>query len=806
MPTLTIDQRRVTVPAGTKVIEAAERLGIVIPRFCYHPALGAVGACRVCAVAFTEGPVKGVQMSCMVDAAEGMVVETGHPEAVDFRRQVIEWLMLHHPHDCPVCDEGGHCLLQDLTISGGHGRRRYRGLKRTYPDQDLGPLVQHEMNRCIHCYRCVRYYRELTGYRDLGVLQIANRTYFGRQRPGALESPFAGNLIDFCPTGVFTDKPSRFRGRRWDFQRAPGVCLHCSLGCHTVVSARYREVVRLEARASAAVNGWCLCDRGRYGFAYANLPERPRAPRLAGASAAPAEALAEARRRLTALRPAAVALALGARSPLETLGALKRASGRLGWRPPLTLLPPMAAGPVARAAARLERGLTLPLGAVAEADAVLVAGADPLNEAPLLALALRQAQRRGADVTVVDPRPVKLPCDFRHLPAAPADLPRRLAAVLQGAVAAADLEGADPALARWHAGLPAPVAGSPEAEAAAALARARRPLIVCGTETVAPLLPDLAADGVRLLRAAARDARLACLLPGPNALAGVLAGYDPREGLESLTAAMEAGAVRALVAVEVDLLRHAPDPARLEAALARLDLLVVLDHLETPLARQAAIFLPTTTVFESGGSHPPRVYDAGLPGGDPRPAWTWLAALAGEDRPPDAQAAWAVLAADPAWDGLPDDPARLPAEGLPVLPEAARETFRGALPAVVPDAGGENGLAILLTEAVFGTEELSRRAACLEGLEPPPRLTVHPEDAARIGVVAGERVVLDPQGAALAIELALDPATAPGVAVLLRHRAIDWRPFEGGPAGWRRCPVIPVSRPAAPADCPGGAP
>jgi NADH-quinone oxidoreductase subunit G len=191
MPTLTIDNRKIDVPAGTKVIEAAERLGIMIPRFCFHPALGSVGACRVCAVAFKEGPIKGIQMSCMIDAQAGMVVSTTDAEAVDFRRHVIEFLMLNHPHDCPVCDEGGHCLLQDLTVAGGHGLRRYRGLKRTHNNQDLGPLVQHEMNRCIQCYRCSRYYQQFTGYRDLGVMGIGSRVYFGRSASGVLESPFS---------------------------------------------------------------------------------------------------------------------------------------------------------------------------------------------------------------------------------------------------------------------------------------------------------------------------------------------------------------------------------------------------------------------------------------------------------------------------------------------------------------------------------------------------------------------------------------------------------------------------------------
>ena len=172
MPRLIIDNQEIEVPEGTKVIDAAEQLGIMIPRFCYHSALGAVGACRLCAVKFVDGPVQGIEMSCMTEAQDEMVVSTDHPEATAFRRFIIECLMMNHPHDCPVCDEGGHCLLQDETVSGGHDIRRYKGKKRTFRDQYLGPLVQHEMNRCIHCYLCVRFYQEFAGYRDLAAFQI----------------------------------------------------------------------------------------------------------------------------------------------------------------------------------------------------------------------------------------------------------------------------------------------------------------------------------------------------------------------------------------------------------------------------------------------------------------------------------------------------------------------------------------------------------------------------------------------------------------------------------------------------------
>ena len=456
MPRLTIDEREIEVPPGTKVIEAAARLGIMIPRFCYHPALGSVGACRMCAVTFQEGPVKGVQMSCMVDAEDGMMVSTTDAEAVEFRRFVVEWLMLNHPHDCPVCDEGGHCLLQDMTVSSGHGIRRYRGRKRTYPDQDLGPLVEHEMNRCIHCYRCARYYQEYQRLPRPGGDGLGNRTYFGRIGSGTLESPFAGNLVDLCPTGVFTDKPSRYFGRRWDYQRRPTVCIHCSLGCGTVTSVRYRQVARQEARFSPAVNGWFVCDRGRHGFHYASRAERPRQARVQAERAGFDDALAHGRERLAAVQasggPRSVALVASARGSLETLAAAAALARTRGWRGPAVFAEDRTARNVAAALARLEPELAVSLREIERADCVLVVGADPLHEAPMLALAVRQAARAGAAVVTVDPRAVWLPCAHAHIPVAPTALAEALGRLLRAAIPAEGLSGE---AARFHATLPA---------------------------------------------------------------------------------------------------------------------------------------------------------------------------------------------------------------------------------------------------------------------------------------------------------------------------------------------------------------
>ena len=186
---------------------------------------------------------------------------------------------MNHPHDCPVCDEGGECHLQDMTVMTGHDYRRYRFTKRTHRNQDLGPFVNHEMNRCIQCYRCVRFYRDYAGGGDFNVFGSHNHVYFGRHDDGALESEFSGNLVEVCPTGVFTDKTlKQHYTRKWDLQTAPSVCVHCGLGCNTIPGERYGTLRRIRNRYNGEVNGYFLCDRGRYGYEFVNSAARLRQP------------------------------------------------------------------------------------------------------------------------------------------------------------------------------------------------------------------------------------------------------------------------------------------------------------------------------------------------------------------------------------------------------------------------------------------------------------------------------------------------------------------------------------------------
>lgn len=285
MAIIHIDGRDVQVDGADNLLQACLSLGIDVPYFCYHPALGSVGSCRQCAVKqynnkddYEAGKGRLI-MSCMVNPTEDMYISVTDNEAKAFRESIVEFLMTNHPHDCPTCEEGGHCHLQDMTYMSGHNKRKYRFTKRTHINQDLGPFINHEMNRCIACYRCVRYYKDYAGGEDLGVYASANRVYFGRDKDGQFESEFSGNLTEVCPTGVFTDKTHSERyNRKWDMQYAPSICHGCSSGCNISAGERYGELRRIENRYNGEVNGYFLCDRGRFGYGYVNRKDRPIQP------------------------------------------------------------------------------------------------------------------------------------------------------------------------------------------------------------------------------------------------------------------------------------------------------------------------------------------------------------------------------------------------------------------------------------------------------------------------------------------------------------------------------------------------
>jgi NADH-quinone oxidoreductase subunit G len=599
MPTLIIDDIPVNVPDGTNVLEAARSIGITIPHFCWHPALGRAGACRACAVKMVDGPVKGVQMSCMLPVQGGMVVSTTDEEAVALRRSVIEWLMINHPHDCPVCDEGGECQLQDFTIAGGHGIRRYDGRKRTHVNQYLGDRIEHEMNRCIQCYRCVRFYQEYAGGTDFGVTGRAGSVYFGRQQDGPLESPFSGNLVDICPTGVFTDKTARFRARYWDYDMAPSICPVCSLGCNTIPMARYRELLKVTARRNDLVNGWFICDRGRFSNADVNSPDRPRQALVDGQAVtmdAALDALMERLNEFLELHgPESLAIVGSSRMSQEGNMMAARLKEMLGADTLSYFCNEHQSEQTLVAVSLLNASNSASQDDVRQADLIVIMECDLLDEAPMLSLAVRQAWRNGTQVYVVD--------DNSLIDAARPELFETVTV---------------PTLTE----IP--------------LAEAKRPVLICGM--------DFKNHAALLQTTAGSSTKLTFIMNGPNAFGcAILAG---EHGARPLLRSIADKRIKGIIAFEADL----PDDL-----LAGVRVLGAADWRPTGLLARAEVMLPSCAWVEQEGTfvnnegraqhfkqvmqpgrpikgltealHPPREHRHDAPGGDVLPSWSIIAEL-----------------------------------------------------------------------------------------------------------------------------------------------------------------------------------
>src|SRR5947207_547156 len=272
---LSIDGKEITVPAGTLIIRAAEQLGIEIPRFCDHPMLEPIGACRQCYVEI-EGQRK-LFTSCTTTVSEGMIVKTQNTSEESKTAQVanLEFLLLNHPLDCPVCDRGGECPLQDNTFGFGGAESRFLEEKRHFEKPlALSDEVLLDRERCIMCYRCVRFTREIAGDESLGVVERGTESQIGLAPGRTFDSPFSGNTIEICPVGALTSSRYRFVARPWDIKSVATVCPHCPVGCNIRADVRNNEIKRLLSREHLGVDDGWLCDRGRFGYEFPSGPNR----------------------------------------------------------------------------------------------------------------------------------------------------------------------------------------------------------------------------------------------------------------------------------------------------------------------------------------------------------------------------------------------------------------------------------------------------------------------------------------------------------------------------------------------------
>lgn len=654
MVTIYIDNVPYKVKEGQNLLSACLSLGINLPYFCWHPALDAVGACRQCAVKVfrDESDTRGrVVMGCMTAATEGVRLSVKDNDATSFRSHITEWLMLNHPHDCPVCDEGGECHLQDMTLMSGHNYRRTRFHKRTHVNQNLGTFINHEMNRCIQCYRCVRFYRDYSGGRDFNVFAAHDSVYFGRYEEGTLESPFSGNLVEICPTGVFTDKTFKQHPvRKWDLETAPSVCAHCSLGCNTIGGARYGTLRRILNRYNGEVNRYFICDRGRFGYEYANGPERVRAAEIAtndGREKLPTSA--EGARRAVDFTRAVLERSgkvLGIGSPsasLESNFALRNLVGVDKFSNGLPELDQR----LARRAREILVTTPARISSLAEvelSDAVLVLGEDAVNTAPMLELSLRQSVRnapgeiaearlrlpawddravreavqdRKGPLFVATPFPVSLDeIALKTFRGTPDDIVH-----LAGAIAHA----IDPANAPepWGIGeseriLAETIAGT--------LRLAKKPLVVSGSSLKSLALLDATANIARALAGTGTDAGIFLVADEANTMGSALIDGS---SLEEAARRVDAGEIDTLIVLENDLYRRMPAEIA-KGLLSKVKHLIVLDYVHNETTAHAEVLIPAATIFESSGTlvnnegRAQRFYEVLPPSDMIRASWKWL--------------------------------------------------------------------------------------------------------------------------------------------------------------------------------------
>jgi NADH-quinone oxidoreductase subunit G len=394
--TLSIDGQDVSVPRGTLVVEAAKHLGIEIPVFCYHHKLDPVGACRLCLVEMSPGPPRPTT-ACTTPVAPGMVVRTNSVMAVGARADILEFELVNHPLDCPVCDKGGECPLQDYTFRHGYPVSRIDGprvhFKKPIP---LSDRIALDRERCVLCYRCTRYYDEVAWEQELTVEQRGVQSYIASQLDQPLQSIFSGNIIDLCPVGALTSRVWRFESRPWDMNHAVSVCSRCSVGCSLTLWERRNQLVRVTSHENDEIDDGWICDRGRFEYTDVNHPDRLRTPRLGGEAATWADACAAV---VAGLRGKRVGISIAQDTTNEEAYLLTR----------------LLAGPLKGARLAMQGRTGLPAPAAADPDqllikeidsarTVVVIASDTAREVPIVNLRVKKAVAKGgARLVIVHP-------------------------------------------------------------------------------------------------------------------------------------------------------------------------------------------------------------------------------------------------------------------------------------------------------------------------------------------------------------------------------------------------------------------
>jgi NADH-quinone oxidoreductase subunit G len=740
---------------GAMVIEAADQAGIVIPRFCYHKKLSIAANCRMCLVEVEK--VGKPLPACATPVTDGMKVYTRSPKALAAQRSVMEFLLINHPLDCPICDQGGECDLQEMAMGFGEDISRYQEGKRVVPDKNIGPLIATDMTRCIHCTRCVRFGQEIAGMWELGATGRGEHTRIGTYVEGTVDSELSGNVIDLCPVGALTSKPYRYTARPWELIAHESVSPHDCVGANLKVNVRGQRVMRVLPRENEAVNETWLADRDRYSYTALAAEGRLTAPMIKKngkwVESDWDEALtyaAEGLQRVVQQHGAEQLGALGGyTATVEELYLLQRlvrgvGSGNIDHRlRQIDFRDQDAAPPFP--------WVGQPLADIETADAILLVGSNVRKEQPLIGLRVRKAGLAGADISVINP----LDYDFvfpvaSRLITPPAEMVAALAGVakaLTQLTGEAAPEGLDAVTAKY------PV-DEAHKRIAQSLHDGQRATVLLGNlAAYHPAQAELRALAALIARLA--GARLGQLAEGGNSAGAWLAGAVPhrREGAQPASQAgrdwrtMFADGLKGYLLLGTEPEQDCIDSGAALAALAQAEFVVSLAAYADETTRDYAdVLLPTALFPETGGT---------FVNGEGR----WQSFAGCTPPPGEARPAWKILRV---LGNLFD----LPGFGYMSVDEV-REEVRAACAHIEPSAempwraptaaAPAEGLMRIADFPIYATDAMVRRAEPLQqtadGRATAAR--IHPETARQNGVAEAAQVRVR-QGGEATLALTLD--------------------------------------------------
>lgn len=627
MVELEIDGKKVEVAEGSLVMEAARKLGTYIPHFCYHRKLSIAANCRMCLVEVEKAP-KALP-ACATPVTPGMKVFTNSEKAVKAQKSVMEFLLINHPLDCPICDQGGECQLQDLAVGYGASESRYKEEKRVVFHKNVGPLISmEEMTRCIHCTRCVRFGQEVAGVMELGMLGRGEHSEITTFVGKTVDSELSGNMIDLCPVGALTSKPFRYSARTWELARRKSVSPHDGLGANLVVQTKNQRVMRVLPLENEDINECWISDKDRFSYEGLNSADRLTRPLLKQggewmetdwqtALEYVANGLAGIKREHGADQIAALASPHSTLEELFLLGKLMRGLGsdNVDFRLRQTDF---------SAALKGTPWLGMPVADVTTLQRALVIGSSLRKDHPLLASRLRQATKKGARVTVLGAGGEDLLMPATRIDVAPSGWTAALAGVARavatakGVAAPAGTEGFD--------------GGDAAAKAAEALLSGERRAVFLGNEAVRH--PQFSAlHALAQWIATETGATLGFLTEAANTVGGYVAGALPKQGGANAQAMLDTPR-KAYILLNTEPEFDAADPRKALAALAQAGTVVVLSPFRSEAAMQYAdVILPVTPFTETSGTFvncegKPQSFNGVVRAlGEARPGWKVLRVL-----------------------------------------------------------------------------------------------------------------------------------------------------------------------------------